>query len=165
MPRPLTADVPTRRLLKPEAGAIRSVATTDGAFVISLRSKSGHTAADSWTVLHQPSGALTSVWSFREAIDFVRRLRSYRPASDAERWLILPRSAARGSGTVLFDLLTGRWWPRDPERRPTPDELALMAAAVPVVEYQVGFADAAVPTTLTSGAAGRSVKVSALRRR
>jgi hypothetical protein len=137
--RPKTSDIRTRRMSTPELGAVRSYATIRGGYVISLRSRAEHTRRDAWTVLHMPSGALTGVWSFGEAIALVRKL-STMPEDERARWVILPRD---GGGQVLFDRASGQWWRRGPERPVTPAELEVMSHIRPLTEYQLAFTDAA----------------------
>ena len=135
--RQRTSDVPTHLLPTPEHGTLRSYATRGATFILSRLRATKHSAAGAWRLTHQPSGAVSMVRSYADGIALIRRLQSAPSADEgaAQRFVILPHDGggdgSGGGGVVLFDRVTGKWFPRSIEQPIQQHELEGMARLQP----------------------------------
>ena len=103
-----------KKLPPASTGEVRYTNTNPyGRFLFEKRGRSKVSKPGSWTLTDMATGAVETFWSLGEAVRLAERL-SDRHGPETERMLVVPkpRDAFDGTDCVLYDLVTGKWWPR-----------------------------------------------------
>lgn len=96
-------------------GAVRSYTSVAprGRFVVDCMTKLDRTTRDGWRVSDRATGVVETCWNLKGCLGIIRLLLA-PPAPTEPRFVVLnmPADAMTGEDCVLYDRVTGQWWPR-----------------------------------------------------